>query len=240
MKLNKIFRCLFGQTCLFCGKAMQISDQEYLCPECSEAMRKMRLELDPHAFPENVALYRFESPIKQGLYRFKYGGERRLGILFGEALAERYRILEHQADLVTCVPRAKDGRRRMYNQSEVIAKAMAKGLDLPTDFNLLSKRKGARSQVECPTRYAREENAKWAYRKGKSKIDLAGKRVVLVDDLYTSGATARACCDLLKKQGAEEILVYTALRVAPLQTFSLRVNYQRTVIHEAFHQEKKE
>lgn len=211
-----------------------MSDQDVPCSECAELLAKTRLELDPHAFPESVSLYRFEPPFKQGLYRFKYGGEKRLGLVFGRQLAEQYKIMKPNADLITCVPRAKDGQRRMYNQSEVIARAMANQLRLPTDFHLLSKRNGARSQVECPTKLARQQNAQWAFRTGKSKTDLTGKRVVLVDDLYTTGATARACSELLKQRGAAEVLVYTALRVVPLQPFTLQLNYERTVVEGNF------
>lgn len=229
MAVKRIFRYLFGQTCLLCGKSVEVSDENLFCPECAEAMADPRLKFASQYFTDTVSLYRFEDPVKQGLYRFKYGGEKALGKWFGEQLAERYQKLESKADVITCVPRAKDGRPRRYNQSEVIAKAMSQSLGIPFDARILSKRSGFLSQVECPTRLAREENAKNAYRTGSSKTNLSGKRVVLVDDLYTSGATARACSDLIKQQGSEEVAVYTALRVAPLQKFKLYLNYERIV-----------
>ena len=61
----------------------------------------------------------------------------------------------------------------------------------------------------------RRHNANYAYRKGPSKRDLTGKTVLLVDDLFTTGATANACVQVLKKSGAAHVLIYTAARSDP-------------------------
>ncbi len=250
MILKKFLRYVFGQRCLFCGATVEVSDEHLFCDDCAKVIRERQLTLSAEEFPDVVSLYRLDDPARKGLYRFKYGGVKALGVLLGEWMAERYRVLNHQADVITCVPRAKDSLPRMYNQSAVIARSMAQHLKIPFDARLLSKRKGALSQLECPTPLAREKNAQWAYRMGPSSADVTGKRVLLVDDLYTTGATVRACCDLLKQRGAERVLVYTALRTVPLYKFSLLVNYDREMIHDewnpppqkrrAFHKRKTE
>ena len=230
----KLFRYLLGQCCLFCGKTVEVGSPYDLCRECSEKLAENKVELSPHSFPDSVSLFRFEDPLRRALHRFKYRGNRQMGIYCGERLAEYYLRTDHRADVVTCVPRAKDGLPRMYNQSWVIAKAMAKKLNLPLDGKLLSKRSGGLTQIQCPTTLARERNAQKLYRTGPSKRDLTGKRVLLVDDLYTTGATARVCSHLLKTRGAEEVYIYTALRADQRDSLMLCLNFDRDLYHEEF------
>lgn len=230
----KLFRYLFGQCCLFCGKIVEVGEPYALCRECKEKLAENKVELSPHFFPDTVTLFRFDDPVRQALHRFKYRGNRKMGIYCGERLAEYYRFRNHEADVITCVPRAKDGLPRMYNQSQVIAKAMAKKLRLPLDSKLLFKRTGGLTQLQCPTPLAREKNARSVYREGRSTRDLTGKRVILVDDLYTTGATARVCSEILKQRGAEEVLIYTALRADRVESLVLFLNFDRTIYHEEF------
>ena len=204
-----VFRTALGRLCIFCGETVDLREG-FVCSECARQIEERRLLIRPEENLRSVALYRYQGTVRRGLHRFKYGGRAEFGKVCGAMLADWFRARREQADVITCVPRAKDGRPRLYNQSELLAKTMAKELKIPFDPHLLSKRKGFPSQTDCPTPKAREENAKRAYRSGRSTRDLRGKRVVLVDDLYTTGATAAACEKILRKQGVAKVLVYTA------------------------------
>ncbi len=230
-----LFQWIFGRCCMICGRTLDPCSAEEICSDCGREIAENRLVIPLEDNRAGVSAYYFYEPMRRGLHRFKYDGKKALGIYFGKKLAQRFQQREDRADVVTCVPRARDEVPRMYNQSAVIAKAMARELNLPMDFKLLRKRKGMRTQPQCPTYLAREQNAKRAYRTGPSRRDLTGKRVILVDDLYTSGGTARACCDLLKKQGAQDVLIYTALRADPGEEITLGTNFDRLHIHEDFH-----
>lgn len=215
----KIFRYVLGRQCLFCGKTID-PRRDGVCSECDARLRREDLKIPLEECKTSVALYRYQGPVKTGLHRFKYQGRKELGIVLGRELSRRYRQRGDCAHVITCVPRAKDGRPRMYNQSAVIARQMAKELNLPLDPGLLAKRKGMRSQPECATFLDRWSNAKEAFYAGPSRRDITGLTVLLVDDLITSGATAQICSHVLKERGAKTVLTYTAARTVRNKTQS--------------------
>ena len=202
---------ILGRQCLFCGTTVD-PQSEGICADCAQKIAEDNLEISAEESGAVLSLYRYAGPVREGLHRFKYGGISALGVFCGKNLAKRFSELGYSCDLVTCVPRAKDGAPRLYNQSEVIARAFCKQLGIELDASLLRKRKGARTQPECADRHARMLNAQKAYRIGPSKRDIAGLTVVLIYDLYTSGATARACTEMLKKRGAAKVIVCTAMQ----------------------------
>lgn len=206
-----LFHYIFGRSCVICGKTLDPRCAEEICGECAEEIKERQLLIPMGALGSIVSLYYFEEPLRRGLHRFKYDGKKSFGIYLGRKLAERFRQREDIADVVTCVPRAKDGKPRIYNQSAVIARVVAKELNLPFDPKLLRKEMGIRTQTECETPLEREKNAKLAYHKGASRRNITGQRILLVDDLFTTGSTVRACCDVLKTDGAQDCLIYTLL-----------------------------
>ncbi len=228
----KLFRYLLGRQCMLCGETVDPVISRGICTACEDRIAEERLLIPSGENRNTVAIYYYEDPVRRGLHRFKYRGRIEWGWFCGKVLAERYRERGEAADLITCVPRAGDGLPRLYNQSAVLGRRMAKSLGLPFDPHLLSKRRGMRRQLECPTPTARQENAKKAFRMGKSKRPLEGLRIILVDDLYTTGATANACCKLLTKAGAAKVTVYTACRVRPYNGRKLVIHYDRVHVHE--------
>ena len=225
---------LLGKSCILCGRTMDPQDKGEICPVCLAQMEENRVFLSAAETGSHVSAFAFADPIRLALHRFKYRGKKAFGRYAGRNMAECFRQRKDVADLVTCVPRARDGLPRMYNQSEVLAKTVAKELCLPTDFNLLKKRTGTLSQTQCTTPLMREENAKRAYFVHPKAQDLSGLRVLLADDLYTTGATARVCADLLKKLGAAEVLVYTAVAHRSEFIAPLVANFDRTHVHAEF------
>lgn len=223
-----LWHWILGRKCLFCGATIDPRTSD-ICDACAASIQAENLEITLEESGTPVSLYRYAGPVREGLHRFKYNGISDLGRFCGKALAERYRALGDRAQAVTCVPRAKDGLPRMYNQSEVIAKAFAKEARLPLDSRLLRKRNGAKTQPECVDRHARRRNAEYAYRKGPSKRDITGLTVVLIDDLYTSGATAQVCAEILKKRGAAKVLIYTAMQTYRMPRRLVRSDASRHV-----------
>lgn len=110
-----------------------------------------------------------------------------LGGFMGES--EFYR----DVDLVIAVPLHWSKRiKRGYNQSEELAKAIADQMKLPCDFSILRRRKATSTQAQKRSRQERLKNVSKAF--SVSRVErLAGKHVLLVDDVLTSGATIEAC-----------------------------------------------
>lgn len=106
---------------------------------------------------------------------------------------------------------AKKVRRRGYNQAQVFAEYLSKNMDIKTDFVLLKRRSTSTEQhtLAKKERLAAAENA---YFVSPKAADLSGKRVILCDDIFTSGATVNKCAALLKELGAKSVSVATICR----------------------------
>ena len=229
-----LLQLLLGKSCILCGQTMDPQNKSELCQGCLVQMEENRVFLPTHEARGHVSVFAFADPIRLGLHRFKYRGKKAFGRYAGGKIAERFRQREEIADLVTCVPRARDGLPRRYNQSELLAKIVARELHLPFAPNLLKKRRGALSQTHCATPLMREENAKRAYFANPKAQTIQGLRVLLVDDLYTTGATARVCTELLKSNGAADVLVYTAVAHRSEFITPLIANFDRRHVHAEF------
>ncbi|MBO7390717.1 MAG: ComF family protein, partial [Clostridia bacterium] len=125
-------------------------------------------------------------------------------------MTDRFLELEVAADVVLPVPLHPNRRKeRGYNQSELLAEIVAESLSLPLDLTSVVREKDtlASSGLEGG-RKAREENMKDAFRL-VSKESIAGKTVLVVDDVITTGTTSSFLAEVLKKGGAKKVYVVT-------------------------------
>ncbi len=146
--------------------------------------------------------------LRDVILRFKAGGESWLAEPLAELLALRLRADFFPPDLVVPVPAHPRRRReRGFNQAEALARALCRRLDLPLETGALVRRAGSAPQAALPGA-GREDNAAAAYAStGISAI--VGKKVLLVDDIYTTGSTAAACASALLQAGAAGVDVLT-------------------------------
>lgn len=101
---------------------------------------------------------------------------------------------------------------RRYNQSALLAQELSKLVGIKTDIESLVKHKSTKPQSGFAHRQARAQNIKGAF-KVKHPENIKGKRVVLIDDVFTTGATARECAKTLYKAGALSVDVLTVAKV---------------------------
>lgn len=137
---------------------------------------------------------------------FKYRRKRKLGLFLSEVLSERLLELEElpSADFVVPVPLHRSKRRqRGFNQSEVIAGRLSERLEMQLGCGLVIRRKKTRTQTGL-SREERRENVRNAF-EFRGKGDLRGRRVLLVDDVLTTGATMSECARTLRSAGAEQV-----------------------------------
>jgi predicted amidophosphoribosyltransferase len=173
----------------------------------------------------------FGGLVRRALHELKYGGETRLAVPLGEAIARRWRRAGAGGDLVVPVPvHAERRRHRGYDQAELIAGAAARALNLPMAA-ILERSRATTAQFDLDRR-TRATNVEGAFRlkagvdrapprtdappgaarTGAGMAPLRGRWIILVDDVVTTGATLAACARPLLDAGAVGVSAVTVAR----------------------------
>jgi ComF family protein len=226
---------IYPPTCIGCGGAT--AEPHGLCPGCWAGLQLIErpycerlgtpfaVDLgvpllspaaiaDPPVFERARAVARYDDVARRLVHRLKYGDRLELARALGAMMARAGAELLADADVIVPVPlhRARLWRRR-FNQAMALADAVAKGSGLPCDPFLLARVKATAPQVGL-TKAQRGENLQGAFRvPAETKPRLQGRRVLLVDDVLTTGATANAASRALLRGGAEAIDVLAFARV---------------------------
>ena len=215
MKLKNL---LFPPRCPFCGKIMP---EEIPCPQCLAGATELTGTVcrvcgaypaqcvcgrNVFAFERNVSAYYYEGAPRNLLLRFK---ERNCPQLAGFMAKRMFRQIEGRLgrdfSFITYVPGAVSGAlRRGYCPARLLAEALSPLLGVPI-LEVLRRR--TPRQQKFLSAAGRWENAKTGYalRRGVG----AGGKILLIDDLTTTGATLSACASLLKEAGAESVFCAT-------------------------------
>ena len=177
---------------------------QYLCKSCQE---------QSHAYDYHLSLSLYEDSIKKTLYAMKYQGKTHLAKILGQELARLYEDNQNRledVDYIIPVPSHWTRRAvRGHHHAAIMAKSMAKKLELPY-FNPL-KRVKKTSALSGLRRQEREKTLKDVFRLKKRYFSqIRGKKLLIVDDIYTTGITVHYCAEILKQSGAEVVYVMTA------------------------------
>jgi ComF family protein len=158
----------------------------------------------------------FSGVVRRALHQLKYGGETRLAIPMGAAIARRWARVGVGGDVLVPVPvHAERARRRGYDQAELIARSAATALGLPC-APILERARATIAQFDLD-RAERAINVRGAFRLrdgARAGVDrpLAGRWIVLVDDVMTTGATLSECAAPLIAAGAIGVSAVTVSR----------------------------
>ena len=196
---------LFPPKCVLCGNVLESGEQD-LCKDCrldapEYPNRKIKLQfLDSFA-----AVWYYEGSVRKSLLRYKFYCARSNALSYGRLLAMK--LLEEYPDGFDCltwVPVSPLRKlRRGYDQVEELAKAVGRELDM-VPVPLLKKVRHNRPQSGIHGEAERRANVLGAYRV-PDPAQAAGKKILLLDDILTTGATAGECARVLLTAGAKEV-----------------------------------
>lgn len=197
---------LFPRKCILCRKLLREGEQE-LCDACRSETESYQDEKKHIRFLEScTALWYYEGNVRRSILRFKFYGARCYARGYGRLLAAK--LAQARFDVLTWVPVSRLRLlRRGYDQVELIARATADGLGVRAQRSL-KKVRNARAQSRLGSRAARQGNVLGAFRVVAPEA-VRGKRVLLLDDILTTGATASECARILLDAGAEAVLCAT-------------------------------
>lgn len=167
------------------------------------------------AVSAGASLGPFEGALRSLLHALKYEGQRRAADRLAELMADDpavRSVLEGELVLVPVPLHPVRRRARGFNQSELLARELARRVpSLPAAPEVLVRRRDTASQTGLSAAQ-RRRNVRGAFAvRHRSRV--AGRRVVLVDDVLTTGATVRECARVLREAGAREVRLLTAARV---------------------------
>ncbi len=205
--------------CGVCGKMLVNADEEY-CALCKKVV---------HEFKQNKSGVVYSGAVKQAMYAFKYNNDRWIGDYFA-----KYMVLEHEQwlrlrrpEVIIPVPMyQRKQRKRGYNQALVLAQSVSKAAaTLPSPIKIPVAEPVIRMRDTIPQKqlsgYVRRKNLKRAFKMKKNVVKLltihlrCGRtlfdRVLVIDDIYTTGATLDAIATVLRESGyAREVYAMTA------------------------------
>lgn len=224
--LKNAHDALFPATCVLCGQVA--SGDLDLCSGCradlprvTGACRRCGLPLagaggtecgeclqDPPPWSRTLAPWRYDDPIKYLIHAMKFRQKLTLARVLGMLLAEECSRDEYRPDVLVPVPlHASRLRERGYNQALELARPISQRLGVPLD-GLVERVRATQAQSDLPSAQ-REGNIRGAF---EVRRTVSGKRVAIVDDVMTTGATVREIAATLMAAGAQDVQVWVVAR----------------------------
>lgn len=197
--------CISSPVCSCCGLPVSgNSGGDHLCGECLR---------EPPSFGKARSLGRYEKALLEAIHRFKYGGDIAIGEILGNWMAAYpYPDFEPKGhSLIIPVPlHLRRLREREFNQSAILAKALSRRFSIPLDVMALKRRVHTEPQVALG-KGEREANVRGAFELAAPER-VKGERIILVDDVYTTGSTVKECARILMGGKAAAVSVLTLAR----------------------------
>ena len=208
---------LYPPRCPFCGRVLE-RGEDRLCALCQ---RELPRTDGPGPAPEGcdvcLSPLFYRDGVRRAVHLYKFKGGAELAGLFGELMAQcPSGRRDRAADLVTWVPlHPKRKKRRGYDQAELLARRTAELCGIPA-ISTLEKVRNTGVQSRQNTEADRRANVEGASR-ALPGLDLTGKRVILVDDVTTTGSTLAQCAACLRSAGAAAVAGLTFARAGHLE-----------------------
>lgn len=199
-----LIRFIVPPMCSCCGLPMAGDGAGHLCGDCI-------LSRPPYAIARSVA--RYEAVLLDAIHIFKYKGKIAAGEVLGKMMADHVYPGLSIADYSLIIPvplHTKRLRERGFNQAVILAREISKRFSIPHDFLTLRRHVFTQPQVSLG-KDRRTENVRGAFTV-KNEKKVKGQKIILVDDVYTTGSTVGECAGVLMTHGAAEVAALTLAR----------------------------
>ncbi len=214
-----ILGLIYPPRCQMCGKNMDILSKRVLCETCYDSIRLNtpsvynNCETNTYYFDASYSVCIYEGVIRKCVHNFKYNGRLAIEKLFKGLMiefAEKHIDMQRFDRLIPVPLHRVKHRERTFNQSTILAAYLSKRFKIPMlDNNLLRIRMG-KPQMVLP------KNKRYKEIKGSFKMQnpalIKGEIVLLIDDVFTTGATVNECSKVIKEAGAVSVEVFTLAR----------------------------
>ena len=219
--MSMLFHLLFPPKCVLC-KSFLSKEETDLCRGCRESQLEYNGSKIKISFlAQWTGLWYYKENVRLSILRYKFYGRRNYAQSYGRLLAMK--LLKEgwdDTDLLTWIPISRQRKRkRGYDQSQLLAAAVAKELGMQ-EVALLQKIRNTKPQSTMGSAAHRRANILGAYEVMDPAL-VRGKRILLVDDIITTGATASECARTLLTAGAKEVKLAT-LAVASFENSTQR------------------
>ena len=203
---------LFPPVCGICGKL----DKNSLCNKCKIRLQKNALcKIENYKdtssyFDEHIYLFQYTGEIRETILKYKFNEKSYIYRTFLEFIKNNEEMCSQikKYDIIIPVPVSKKRfKQRGYNQSALIAKNLAKTLNIDYKENVLIKIKDNKPQSEMG-QDKRKSNVKDVY-KIKNKEKIYQKKVLILDDIFTTGNTVNECAKVLIENSANNVGIFT-------------------------------
>ena len=205
---EKILNLIYPQVCGICGKL----NSKSLCNKCKTRLQKeYQFQTDNYEedisknFMEHNYFFKYENLIREQILALKFQEKPYIYKTIAYFLKNMEKSFENlkKYDIMIIVPISKQRKRdRGYNQSKLLAKEISKIIKVPIQPKILYKVKNTVPQSSL-NKKQREENAKGVYEvKNISKLN--NKKILIIDDIYTTGSTVNECAKALIEKGIEK------------------------------------
>ncbi len=204
--VHPLIDVLFPPLCYICQNFL-LGNRRIICHSCWQSIPQFDGRLDPSLKKRSLhkvfILFEFDDIIRVLIHLLKYKHHLTLADYFAREAYERFsEDLSHAYQAIVPVPLHKTRRReRGYNQSEQICNTLSKFIHIPVKNEHLVRISPTKSQTKM-SRIERDKNVKDAFYSPPGIMD---EKILLVDDVITTGSTVEACCHSLERAGAKEV-----------------------------------
>ena len=213
--LDTVLDLFFPTKCVFCHKLTQTG--ETVCKACAKNLPFVSKELQQQSFPHIpvcVSPLFYEGVVRESLLRYKFSGASCYAKTYGDFLRKCIDENGISCDIITWVPLSSLRlRKRGYDQARLLAQELAIRSGIPC-LRLLKKTRNTSAQSLAGGAANRKQNISRAYAALDQK-SIKGKKILLVDDIVTTGSTLTECARILSGAGASSVSAVTLARHRP-------------------------